>query len=137
MKFNSTSRLSMYYGADPKTMEAASILRKNMTVPELILWQKLKDRTIVRCKFRRQHPVGFFIVDFYCHEYKIVIEVDGEIHNDETAREYDLGRTAELNKFGLKVLRFTNNEVFENINLILKKILECVSNDTPFRGLGG
>ena len=136
MKFDSTSRLSMYYGADSKTMNAASILRKNMTVPELILWQKLKDRTIFKCKFRRQHPVSFFIADFYCHEYKLVVEVDGEIHNDETAREYDSGRTADLNKFGLKVLRFTNSEVLENIDSVLKKIYEYVTNDTPFRGQG-
>jgi very-short-patch-repair endonuclease len=136
MKFDSTSRLRMYYGADSKTMEAASILRKNMTVPELILRQKLKDRTIFKCKFRRQHPVSFFIVDFYFHEYKLVVEVDGEIHNDETAREYDLGRTAELNKFGLKVLRFTNSEVLENIDSVLKKIDEYITDDTPFRGQG-
>ena len=137
MNINPDTRLSMYYGADSKTMEAATILRKNMTVPELILWQKLRDRTIFKCKFRRQHPVSFFIVDFYCHEYRLVIEVDGDIHDDETVRDYDLGRTAELNKFGLKVLRFTNNEVFENIDTILKKILVHINEGTPFRGQGG
>ena len=136
MNINPDTRLSMYYGADSKTMEAATILRKNMTVPELILWQKLRDRTIFKCKFRRQHPVSFFIVDFYCHEYRLVIEVDGDIHDDETVRDYDLGRTAELNKFGLKVLRFTNNEVFENIDTILKKILVHINEGTPFRGQG-
>jgi len=98
MNINPDTRLSMYCDADSKTMEAATILRKNMTVPELILWQKLRDRTIFKCKFRRQHPVSFFIVDFYCHEYRLVIEVDGDIHDDETVRDYDLGRTAELNK---------------------------------------
>ena len=136
MNINPDTRLSMYYGGDSKTMEAATILRKNMTVPELILWQKLRDRTIFKCKFRRQHPVSFFIVDFYCHEYRLVIEVDGDIHDDETVRDYDLGRTAELNKFGLKVLRFTNNEVFENIDTILKKILVHINEGTPFRGQG-
>ena len=119
----------MFYGANSKTFEAATILRKNMTIPELILWEKLKDRKIFNTKFRRQHPVSFFIVDFYCHEHKLVIEVDGEIH--ETNKDYDSGRTAELNKFGIKVLRFNNDEVFTDINSIIKNILRAIDKDAP------
>jgi very-short-patch-repair endonuclease len=123
------ARQSMFFGANSKTFEAASILRKNMTIPEKVLWEKLKDRKLFNTKFRRQHPVSFFIVDFYCHEHKLVIEVDGEIH--ETNRDYDLGRTAELNKFGIKVLRFTNDEVFTNIDSIIEKILRAIVKEAP------
>lgn len=126
----------MYYGADSKTKRAAGILRRNMTLPEIILWKKLKDRNIFKTKFRRQHPINIFIVDFYCHEYKLVIEIDGEIHNNERNKEYDSVRTAELNKFGIKVLRFSNDEVFTNIDSIIKKVIQTISKDSPFRGQG-
>ena len=79
------SRICMYYGADSNTLRAAHILRRCMTKAEAVLWKTLKDRKLFHTKFRRQHPINIFIVDFYCHEYKLVIEVDGEIHNDEIA----------------------------------------------------
>jgi very-short-patch-repair endonuclease len=113
---------NMFYGADSKTIRAAAMLRKNMTLAELILWKKLKDREVFHAKFRRQHPIDIFIVDFYCHECKLVIEVDGEIHYDKETIEYDLGRTAELNKHGLKVIRFTNEQVISNIDLVIIQI---------------
>jgi len=121
----------MYYGTDAQTMRTAAILRRDMTLTERILWKKLKDRTIFNAKFRRQHPISFFIVDFYCHEYKMVIEVDGEIHNDDESIEYDKNRTAELNKFGIRVLRFTNEEVFSEMDSIIKKILKAITEYTP------
>ena len=113
---------NMFYGADSKTIRAAAMLRKNMTLAELILWKKLKDREVFHAKLRRQHPIDIFIVDFYCHECKLVIEVDGEIHYDKETIEYDLGRTAELNKHGLKVIRFTNEQVISNIDLVIIQI---------------
>jgi very-short-patch-repair endonuclease len=116
------SRLNMYYGADSKTLRTAAILRKNMTLAELILWKKLKDRKIFNTKFRKQHPINIFIVDFYCHEYKLAIEVDGDIHNDAIVKEYDLGRTAVLNKFGIKVIRFNNDQILCDINYVITKI---------------
>ena len=117
----------MFYGADSETFRAAAILRKNMTVAELVLWKKLKDTSVFNTKFRRQHPVGIFIVDFYCHEYKLVIEIDGEIHMDETQNEYDLGRTAELEKYGFRVIRFTNNQILFNIDSVINKIHETIT----------
>ena len=102
-----------------------------MTKAEAVLWKKLKDRKVFNTKFRRQHPVSIFIVDFYCHEYKLVIEVDGDIHNDEKACEYDLGRTEVLNKFGLKVIRFTNNQILYSLNTVIKKIQREIMERTP------
>jgi len=68
----------MFYGASKNTFEKASLLRSNMTETEKILWEKLGNRTVFKVKFRR-HPIGIFIVDFYCHELKLAIEIDGGI----------------------------------------------------------
>ena len=83
---------SMYYGAKPGTLEAARLLRENMTYPEKLLWEKLKGKQICGLRFRRQHPIDLFIADFYCHEARLVVEVDGEIHKQK--KEYDDGRSA-------------------------------------------
>jgi very-short-patch-repair endonuclease len=130
MKTN-ISRISMYYGANSSTLRAAAILRKSMTLAEGVLWKRLRDRTTFYTKIRKQHPIIIFIVDFYCHEYKLVIEVDGEIHNDKTARNYDLSKTAELNKFGIKVIRFANDQVLFSIDSVIDKIHEEITEQTP------
>ncbi|HUX58726.1 MAG TPA: endonuclease domain-containing protein [Bacteroidales bacterium] len=121
----------MFYGADSTTLRAAAILRRNMTLSEFLLWKKLKDRKIFNTKFRRQHPVDIFIVDFYCHEYKLVIEIDGEIHNNKEVHEYDLNRSAELNKFGIRVIRFSNDQIIYKIDQVLTAINEVISELTP------
>jgi len=82
-----------------------------MTRAEKILWSKLRKKQIDGVIFRRQHPIDIFIVDFYCHKHQLVIEVDGGIHNLPGVSERDEGRTYELEKWGLKVIRFTNEEV--------------------------
>ena len=112
----------MLYGANAGTLRTAGILRKNMTKADTILWDKLKDKTIFKSKFRRQHPIDIFIVDFYCHEYKLVIKIYGEIHNNEETSEYDYSRTAELQKLGIIVLRFTNNQVIFKLNKVILRI---------------
>jgi very-short-patch-repair endonuclease len=101
-------------------MELAKMLRNTMTYHENLLWEKLKGKQICGLRFRRQHPISFFIVDFYCHEARLVIEVDGEIHVDKI--DYDDGRSAEMEKFGIKVIRFTNFEVENNIGKVIKRI---------------
>jgi very-short-patch-repair endonuclease len=70
----------MYFGAKPSIFRAAYILRKTMTVPESLLWEKLKSKQINGLRFRRQHPIDIFIADFYCDKAKLVVEIDGEIH---------------------------------------------------------
>ena len=104
-------------------LERRRELRKNQTKAEEILWWYLRDRKM-GVKFKRQHGVGGYIADFYCSEKKIIIELDGEIHNTEDAREYDAVRDKFFTELGYKVLRFKNEEV-ENKNKIeevLKKI---------------
>ena len=127
----SISRVSMFYGANSSTKRTAAMLRRNMTLAELILWKKLKDRKIFNTKFRKQHPISFFIVDFYCHEYKLVVEVDGEIHNEQELIEHDLNRTAELNKYEIEILRFTNDQVIYKIDWVIKIVLKKITELTP------
>ena len=114
-----TVDLNMFYGAGKNTFLKAKELRKNMTQSEKKLWDRLKN-VKKGFRFRRQHPISKFIADFYCHKVKLVIEVDGEIHNKQ--QEYDLGRTAEMEKFGINVLRFSNVEVENNIEEVIEII---------------
>lgn len=93
-----------------------------MTEAEKILWKKLRDRRLDNLKFRRQHPVGKFILDFYRHELKLAVEVDGNIHKLEDIRERDEGRTYELTEWEIIVVRFTNEEVQNNISFVLETI---------------
>lgn len=111
-----SDNLSMFFGAKPDIFEKATILRGNMTESEKLLWEKLKDRSLFKHKFRRQHPIDIFIVDFYCHPVRLVIEVDGGYHLNTEQKEYDIGRSAELESWELKILRFTNNEINTNID---------------------
>lgn len=123
----------MYYGATASTFEKARQLRNKMTPEEKILWEKLKGKQICNVRFRRQHPLNVFIVDFYCHEAKLVVELDGKIHLQQ--KEYDKGRTAEIEKFDIEVIRFTNQEVETNIERIVKLITEKVQNRLENRSL--
>jgi very-short-patch-repair endonuclease len=117
----------MFFGADPVTFRAAAILRRNLTLAELLLWKNLKDRKLFNTKFRKQHPINIFIDDFYCHEHKLVIEIDGDIHNNENSNEYDLNRTEELKKYGIRVIRFPNELIIYNIDFVIERIQEKIS----------
>lgn len=96
-------------------------LRNNITPEELILWYRLKNKTL-GYKFRRQHSMGNFIADFYCASKKLVIELDGSQHLDNT--EYDQERTNYFESLGIKVIRFWNGEINKNLNGVLMKIEE-------------
>ena len=112
----------MFYGAKSHIFEKAKALRNNMTDTELLLWEHLKGKKILGLRFRRQHPIDIFIADFYCHPIKLVIEVDGGIHLSTEQKEYDIGRTGELNYWGIGVIRFSNDEIEMNIKQVIKEI---------------
>ena len=116
-----TQQPNMFYGATPAIFENAKLLRKNMTQAEKVLWIRL-DKNQLGTRFKAQHPIDAFIADFYCHTHKLVIELDGEIHKFQG--DYDAGRTAELERFGIKVIRFTNQEVLTDIENVVRKIKE-------------
>lgn len=122
---------NMFYGANKKIFLRAVELRNNMTHAEQVLWEELRKKEIFKVRFKRQHPIDIFVVDFYCHKYKLAIEVDGDIHLRQEVMEHDDGRSADIEKLGIKILRFTNKEVFENIEAVKKRILEEIHSLSP------
>lgn len=111
-------------GAGTNSFENARTNRQNQTEAEAVLWQCLRNRRLSGYKFRRQHPLLEFIVDFYCVECKVVVEVDGAYHGSKDQEEYDQGRTFELEECGIKVIRFSNQEVLQNKEKVLQQIKE-------------
>jgi len=112
----------MYFGAKKELILQARELRKNMTGAEEILWSFFRKQQIDGNIFRRQHPIDIFIVDFYCHKRKLVIEVDGGIHDNPEISERDENRTYELENFGLKVIRFNNEAVINESVKVIESI---------------
>ena len=105
-------------------------LRKKQTPQEEKLWNILRNRQILDFKFKRQYPIGNFIVDFVCREIKLVIEIDGGQHNTQKGILYDKERSEYLQSVGYKVLRFWNNEIDDNIEGVYQKIFEYLSSLT-------
>ena len=105
--------------------QIAERLRRDMTTTEKILWERIcKSQLGVR--IRRQHPVWKFIADFYCHEVKLVIEIDGGIHLRTENKEYDISRDIILKEFQIEILRFTNDEVINEPDLVVEKIKRTI-----------
>lgn len=112
----------MWKGALPQNFSNAKSLRENMTNAELVFWNRVKNKQFFGLKFRRQHRVHKYIADFYCHKLKLIIEIDGAYHNTSEQKNYDILRTKDLNFQDLKVLRFTNGEIENEIEEVLKTI---------------
>ena len=111
----------MYYGAMPYLFKKAKELRLNPTEAEARLWAHI-SRSQLGVRFKAQHPIAEFIADFYCHQHKLVIEVDGEIHNTDEQRKYDLMRTSIFNEYGIQEIRFTNEEIEKDIDAVIERI---------------
>jgi very-short-patch-repair endonuclease len=99
-------------------------LRNSSTYAEVFFWQQVNQSQLEGRKFRRQTSIGSYIVDFYCPEEKLIVELDGEVHFNEEAIRYDKERTVFLESLGLRVIRFENNEVLKNTEYVLSKIME-------------
>ena len=104
------------------SLKTARRLRRSMTEAERILWSRLRDRGLAGYKFRRQHPLGSYVLDSYCESHKLVVEIDGGQH--AAMAECDAARTAWLTAHGCRVIRFWNNEVAENLPGVLEAICE-------------
>ena len=113
----------MHIGARPIIFTRAVNLRNSMTQSEQILWEELRNKKLGGYKFRRQHPILKYILDFYCHKYKLAIELDGSIHDRPEQIEIDKNRSIDLEKNGLIVMRFRNREVESNIEKVKSEIL--------------
>ena len=110
---------------NPETTARARLLRHKMTDVERLLWQSLRYKQLNGHRFRRQHPIGQYIVDFACVEQKLAIELDGGQHQEQAA--YDLQRTTFMEAQDWKVLRFWNNDVLNNMDGVLTKIVDALS----------
>ncbi len=115
----------MYYGASNLIFKRAEELRKVMTHEEEIIWNELSGNKL-GVKFRRQHPLLFYIADFYCHELKLVIEIDGLIHSKEDIKINDEERQTEIEALGIKIIRFTNKEVVHSLEKVLTLIMNHI-----------
>ena len=117
----------MYKGAPPSSFIKAKILRRNMTTSEKRLWEFLKNKEFHGHKFRRQHPIHIYIVDFYCHELGLIIEIDGGYHNEAAQISKDLERSDLLKFQDLHVIRFTNDDVINSIGKVLDDLKQYIS----------
>jgi very-short-patch-repair endonuclease len=111
------------YASPPAVRRRAKELRWPMTSAEAALWERLRTKQLHGLKFRRQHPIDRFIVDFFCHAQRLVVEVDGDIHDEQ--REYDEARTQWLSQRGYRVLRFGNDKVLRDIDRVLRQIAQA------------
>ena len=107
----------------PEASEFRRGLRSRLTPAEAFLWSHLKGRKLEGRRFNRQHGIGPYTVDFYCAKEKLVIELDGEVHNNPEAQENDLQRTAYIAKLGYTIIRFENHLVFDALKSVLEEIV--------------
>jgi very-short-patch-repair endonuclease len=109
-------------------IEKRRLLRENITKAEKLIWDKIRDRQLEKCKFRRQYSVDKFVIDFYSPELKLGIEIDGESHFQQGAAEYDKARQEFIELAGIKFIRFTNNDVYANLSGVLESIAQNIKN---------
>jgi len=113
----------------PAILSRARELRREMTPQERKLWQRLRRKQLFGIKFRRQHPIHRFILDFFCYEHKLTVEIDGDSHYQPDQQEYDQARTDWLAQHGIRVIRFTNRDVDTNIEGVLDEIAQVCGVD--------
>ena len=130
MKNDPLKLTGMHNGASPQIFRNASKLRKDMTETEEKLWEYLKTNPL-GIKFRRQHPIGRYVLDFYCHKLRFSIEIDGGYHLNKVQQEKDKERTDYLSSIGIKEIRFSNKDVMSKFQMIKEKIDSLSRVDLP------
>ena len=134
MRLQKRIERTMFYNALAGIFKKAKVLRNNMTDAEKTLWQYLKNKRLNGLRFKAQHPLMGFIADFYCHKAKLVIEIDGRRHQAAEQKEYDNDRTYEMERFDIRVIRFTNEQITNDMELVLEAIKKMCATEFPFRG---
>jgi very-short-patch-repair endonuclease len=125
----------MTFSRDKELEEKARVLRNNMTLAEILLWSRLRMRQLDGYKFRRQQTIFDYVVDFYCHELKLIIEVDGEVHSlsEQAEKDKNLDKILKLN--GYNIFRLSNYEIEADLNASVTKIMSFIStNLSPSQG---
>jgi very-short-patch-repair endonuclease len=117
------------------TLFTARKLREQSTRAEEILWDALRDRKLANLKIRRQHPIGPYVLDFFCVKYQLAIEVDGDAHLDPSQQEHDEIRTAYLDAHNIRVMRFKNLEIENQLAVVLRKIIQETCSPSRDAGL--
>lgn len=112
----------MHAGARPQIFRNALKLRNKMTEAEELLWQYFREKPS-GYKIRRQHPIHIYILDFYCHKYRLAVEIDGDYHLKPEQRLKDKVRFKYLKSVGIRVIRFTNNQVLEDIDEVKQSVM--------------
>lgn len=115
----------MFYKANPLIFSKARELRNKLTPSEQVFWLRLKEQ-FPKYKFRRQHPISIYIADFYCHKLKIVIEIDGPVHDSEEAKLNDEKRQKDLENLNLTVIRFTNEQIKNEIETVIEVVSSVI-----------
>ncbi len=117
----------MIYTGNRRLIKKARELRSQMTLPEILLWSKIRSKQLDGYKFRRQHPIFDYVVDFYCHELKLIIEVDGEIHFRKEQISFDENRDKILKINGYHIFRLTNFEIQTDLETSVNKLRSYIS----------
>lgn len=120
----------MHHQAAPQIFANAKKLREQRTPAEIALWEALRDKQLGGFRFRQQHPIEDYVLDFYCHSAHLAIELDGEYHFSEEQQRLDEGRTARLYVLGIKVIRFSNHEVLYHLATVLADIAQALIEET-------
>ena len=115
---------------NPKLVPLAKKLRKNMTLSEVLLWQELKGRQMLGYDFDRQRPIDNYIVDFYCKDLQLAIEIDGESHTHEEVAEKDKKRQLRLEELGVRILRFDDLDVKREMKYVLNRLYDWIKDNT-------
>lgn len=121
----------------PATISFRRKLRREMTPAEKLFWAKVVANQFYNLKFRRQHAVGNYIVDFYCPEKKLIVEIDGDTHAETLAMANDVSRENYLRSFGYSVVRYNNRDVINNIDGVLEDLFQRIKltpSNSPSRG---
>ncbi|MBN3582554.1 DUF559 domain-containing protein [Algoriphagus aestuarii] len=113
----------MHHKASPEIFRRAKELRSRLTPAESVLWERIRAKRLNGLHFRRQHPISKYILDFYCHQFQIGIELDGEIHDQSDQKLRDMERQKDLNALGIYILRFKNQFVIQETEEVLRLIL--------------
>ena len=118
-------------GLTPEYLAFVRQLRRDQTEPEKLLWYCVRNRRLRGLKFRRQYPIGPYVLDLYCHEYKLCVELDGGQHYESAGIQHDEKRQAFLNSHNIHTLRFSNREVLQSLEAVLLHVAESVRTLTP------
>jgi len=117
----------MAFESDGNSLELCRDFRKNSTEAETCMWGILRGRNLNGYKFRRQHPINEYILDFYCSELKLAIEIDGQVHRNPEQLAYDLERTKNLQEIGIPIIRFWNSEVINKLPSVIARITTFIN----------